>query len=239
MQAALSRAFLAAITFALSVHTAAAATPQTITFDDATGVGQVLGAEVDPPHRNIGFEGFLWAWEGAGVAEVGQPTNTGFVLGDRSNADFGFVGGSSPLFVVFGSANDDTAYITTAGVAFDFYGAIFSTQSVGTLSIQGQMRTGAGNGNGGFSNVGSVLTIEFDGNTPFFRDITSATALISGVDRLVITASTSGRGFQWAMDDFVYAPVPEASTWAMLGLGLLGVGFAVTRQKRPLRVARR
>lgn len=240
MQAALSRAILTVLALTLSLESAAAATPQTITFDDAIGVGQRLGTAIGSPSRNVGFEGFLWGWTGAGVAEVGHPTNTGFILGDRANPDFSYVGGTNPLFVYYGSGtNEATAYITSAGPGFDFYGAIFSSQSVGTLTIQGQARANPGIGNGGFGNIGSMLTIAFDGNEPYSRDITAATALISGIDRLVITASTSGRTFQWAMDDFAYAPIPEPGTWAMLGSGLVGVGFAVSRRKKPFRVAHR
>lgn len=240
MQAGWSRASLGLVALALSLQSAVAAVPQTINFDNATGVGTHLGTDNDPSHTNLGFEGFLWAWTGAGVAEVGHPTNAGFILGDRSNPDFTFVGGSSPLFVYFGTgSNETTAYITTAGGSFDFYGAFFSaTQLSGSLSIQGQVKVGPGLGNGGFADAGSALSINFSGGE--HQDIRSAAALITNVDRLVVT-TTSGRGFQWAMDDFKYAavPIPEPETWAMFGLGIVGVGFAVSRQKRAHRPARR
>lgn len=234
MQAALSRAFLTIVTLALSLQTATAATPLTIGFEDATGVGEFLGVNAGANH---GYQNFYWAWLGAGVVNPGGNVNDGVRLGVRSN-DFNWVGGNGSQFVYFGSSTPETtAYVHTASAAFDFYGAFFSSPVIGALSIQGQIKSDPGNGNGGYTAVGGPIAINFDGIAPH-RNIISVDPLILGIDRLVI-ATTSGRNFQWAMDDFVYAPIPEPGTWAMLGLGLVGVGFAVTRQQKLLRVARR
>lgn len=238
MQAALSRAFLTIVTLALSLQTATAATPLTIGFEDATGVGALLGVDAG---ANAGYQGFYWAWHGAGVVDPGGQANEGFRLGVRST-DFSWVGPDDGTggnqFAYFGSSTPEiTAYILTASTSFDFYGAFFSAPTVGSLSIQGQIKSAPGNGNGGYTNSGGPIAISFDGIDPH-RNITSVDPLILGIDRLVIT-TTSGRNFQWAMDNFVYAPIPEPGTWAMLGLGLMGVGFAVSRHKKPHRVARR
>ena len=233
MQAGMLRSIVAAGALACSVHYAAAAT--TIDFDGPLEPGHEISAILGViGGNNVGYEGFLWAWTGAGVAEPGHPANAGFTLGNRDN-DFNWVGGSAPLFVYFGSNSlETTAYITTAGLAFDFFGGVFSSPSVGTLSIQGQVRVSPGNGQGGFDDLGAPLQISFDG-IGFVHDITSATPLLEGIDRLVIT-TTSGRAFQWALDDFVYSPVPEPGTWALFGLGLLGMGLAIGRQKKYARL---
>lgn len=235
MQAALSRAFLTIVTLALSLQTATAATPLTIGFEDAAGVDALLGVDAG---ANVGYQGFYWAWHGAGVVDPGGQANEGFLLGVRST-DFSWVGpdggDGGSKFAYFGSSTPEiTAYILTASAPFDFYGAFFSSPFVGSLSIQGQIKSAPGNGNGGYTNIDPPITVSFDAIDPH-RNITST---ILGIDRLVIT-TTSSRNFQWAMDNFLYAPIPEPGTWAMLGLGLMGVGFAVSRQTKLRRIARR
>lgn len=45
--------------------------------------------------------------------------------------------------------------------------------------------------------------------------------------------SVSFKGFGVVVDDFAYtAPVPEASTWAMMLAGLLSLGFVAARQRK-------
>lgn len=230
MLAGMLRSIVAAGALAFSAHQASAATTS-IDFEGPSEPGHEVSALLGVINgNNAGFEGFLWAWTGSGVAEPGHPANAGFTLGNRDN-DFNWVGGSVPLFVYFGSSsNEATSYITTAGISFNFFGGIFSSPSVGTLSIQGQVRATSGNGQGGFDNLGTPLVISFDG-TQVVHDITSPTPLLAGIDRLEIR-TTSSRAFQWALDDFVYSPVPEPGTWAMFGLGLVGMGLAIGRQKR-------
>lgn len=229
MLAGMLRSIVAAGALAFSAHQASAATT-IIDFEGLIEPGHEIDALLGVVGgNNAGYKGFLWAWTGAGVAQPGHPANTGFRLDDRAN-DFGWVAGSPPLFARFGSNSQETiAYVTAPAVAFDFYGAIFSYPSVGSLSIQGQVRRTGGNGQGGFDDVGPPIVISFDGMDPE-RDITSPTPLLAGVDRLVIT-TTSGRAFQWALNDFVYSPVPEPGTWAMFALGLVGMGLAIGRQK--------
>jgi len=54
---------------------------------------------------------------------------------------------------------------------------------------------------------------------------------------VISLSDTNGKAgpLQWALNDFTYAPVPEPGTWAMFGLGVLGVGFAVRRRKPRIR----
>lgn len=235
MQAALSRALMTMVALTLSLQTAAAADPLTIDFEDATGIAQLLGVQAG---SNNGFEGFYWAWHGAGVVDPGGPANQGFLLGARG-VDFDWVGGSGQQFVYFGPGSEQTtAFVLTGSSAFDFFGGWFSSQGVGTLTIQGQVKSGPGQGQGGYTDIDAPIAIVFDGTAATEQQLigpsTPGTALIGGADRLVISL-TAGRNVQWAMDDFAYAPIPEPGTWAMFGLGLLGMGFAVSRQKRLVR----
>lgn len=65
-----------------------------------------------------------------------------------------------------------------------------------------------------------------------------------GVDELVFTATqgtydyasygltNSGDGSYWMMDNFEYSPVPEPSTFLLLGSGLAGLGFYARKRKK-------
>jgi len=190
------------------------------------------------PSDNVGFEGFFWAWNGQGVVDPGGSASTGFRLGNKnSNSDFSYVGGSDPQFAYFSfSAGAPNTYITKVDLPFDFLGAVFSSTTQGRMRIVGQQETATGQGSRAYVDVqGATTEVEFDGikvtvplTTTDFRDI----------DRLVISSvDTNGTAasFQWTLNDFTYAPVPEPGTWAMFGLGVLGVGFAVKRRKPRIR----
>ncbi len=236
------RAGFASVVLAASLIAASsagtAADPITVTFDDLplADVGNRVGVDIDPntpEDGNVGYNGLYWAWTGSGVVDPGMPTNDGFYLGNRSELGFEYVGGSSPLFA-YTQQRTATAYITAIDQPFAFLSGIFSSTSAGgTLSIVGQVKKNDSNGNGGgtFEDApGALATIAFDASTvvvPF------STQAFGNVDRLVITStSANGSSFQWALDDFNYAPVPEPSTWAMLSLGFAAVGFSVQRRRR-------
>lgn len=237
MRAGITSVVLAA---ALTVTSATglAAESITVTFDDlsSTGVDNLVGVDTDPntpASGNIGYQGLYWAWTGSGVVDPGMPANDGFRLGNRNlNPDFSYVGGSSPQFAYVSPRTGD-AYVTKVDQPFAFLGGVFSSVTPGTLSIIGQIKKNGGNGIGGgtFEDVpGAIATVVFDDATTVVQLDTPAFA---NVDRLVISsAGTGGTSFQWALDDFIYAPVPEPSTWAMLGLGLAAVGFSVQRRRR-------
>jgi hypothetical protein len=236
------RAGFASLVLAASLTSAAsagmAADTITVTFDDLplAGVGHLVGVDTDPntpESGNVGYEGLYWAWTGSGVVDPGHPANDGFYLGNRSEPGFEYVGGSSPLFA-YTQQRTGTAYITSVDQPFAFLGGIFSSTSVGgTLSIVGQVKKNDSNGIGGgtFEDApGALATIAFDAVTTV---VPFSTQAFGNVDRLVITSSSAGGNpFQWALDDFNYAPVPEPSTWAMLGLGFAAVGFSVQRRRR-------
>jgi hypothetical protein len=61
------------------------------------------------------------------------------------------------------------------------------------------------------------VTASFTTTGPFTFVISDALAAASGND--------------FAIDDLVISPVPEASTWAMMLLGFAGIGFMVYRRK--------
>ena len=205
----------------------------TIDFESATGVGALLGVDFSQtPAQNEGFEGFFWAWSGSGA--VNTPPNAGFTLGSTADPDFDYVGGSGPQFVYLAARAGGTGYIATMDLPFDFLGAIFSSRVEGTLQIVGQEKTASGNGGGTYRDVVGASAIVVFGSDPSVVDF--KTNDFRGIDRLVITSSdTTRRPFEWAMNDFSYAPVPEPGTWAMLGLGMMAVGFAVRRRKPRMR----
>lgn len=54
-----------------------------------------------------------------------------------------------------------------------------------------------------------------------------------GVDRVVITFATSFESFDpLAVDNLVFQPVPEPSSYALLAAGLVGLACVVRRQRR-------
>lgn len=236
MRAGFASVVLAASLIAASSASTAADT--TVTFDDLplAGVGHLVGVDTDPntpEDGNVGYNGLYWAWTGSGVVAPGMPANDGFYLGNRSELGFEYVGGSSPLFA-YTQQRTATAYITAIDQPFAFLGGIFSSTSAGgTLSIVGQVKKNDSNGNGGgtFEDApGALANIAFDASTVV---VSFSTLAFGNVDRLVITSSSAGgNSFQWALDDFNYAPVPEPSTWAMLSLGFAAVGFLVQRRRR-------
>ena len=84
-----------------------------------------------------------------------------------------------------------------------------------------------------FDNTG--FTKQAMGWTPY-----SFTFEASGLTSTLTFISTTGDAYGAALDNVSVTPVPEASTWAMMILGFLGVGFVAYRRKSSapsLRVA--
>jgi hypothetical protein len=69
--------------------------------------------------------------------------------------------------------------------------------------------------------------------------LSSAAALSTGANTTIasFTGLTDGSGGTFSGTVTVTAPVPEPSTWAMMILGFLGVGFVAYRKKDALRLA--
>jgi hypothetical protein len=247
MRAGFAGFLLATSLVTVSLAGTAAETIMVVDFETATGLDQLLGVENPgtPSAKNVGFEGFYWAWTGQGVVDPIGPPAAGFLLGNKNaNSDFAYVGGSPPQFAYLTlSARVPEAYVTTKTESFDFLGGIFSSTAAGTLKLVGQRKNqGNGNGGGTYINVDNAVgNVIFEFNTepqPTVPPVTFVSADFRNIDRLVISSvDTTGRAvsLQWALNDFTYAPVPEASTWAMFGLGILGVGFAVKRRKPRIR----
>ena len=143
---------------------------------------------------------------------------------------------------------------TSTGPATSVLGGVVQAYS-GTFSI-----TGGGNNylSGTFTDAvfgaGSSLTLAVSGKAPgesvSFTSSVIAARFVEGLNRSIAfrltdvapsAAITSGtlRGFSSDVSgDFNSSAVPEASTWAMMGLGFLGLGFVgLTRRRKGLRHA--
>jgi hypothetical protein len=237
MRAGFASVVLATSLAAVSQAGTAAEPIMVVDFETATGIDSLIGVDQSQtPSRNLGFEGFFWAWNGSGVVVPDGPASAGFLLGNKNaNGDFAYVGGSPPQFAYL-SARVTDAYVTAMTEPFDFLGAIFSSQTPGTLVIFGQRKSANGIGGGTFDDVtAAIAKVTFDGVTEVVQ---FGTTDFSNIDRLVISSvDTNGKAasFQWTLNDFSYAPVPEPGTWAMFGLGVLGIGFAARRRKPRIR----
>jgi PEP-CTERM motif len=119
---------------------------------------------------------------------------------------------------VYSGSAPDVLTITLPGAetafALDFTTLFSSTTATFTL------------GNGFTTSVGSTVTYP---NAPEFL------GFVSDVPFTTITLSVPSQQ-SWVVQDFEYgssiSAVPEPSTWAMMLLGFVGVGFAAYRRKR-------
>lgn len=228
---------LLAVSLFTALPALAAVGSTAVDFENALGVESFVGVDTSsPPARNEGFAGFYWAWTGQGVVGPGQPVSDGLRLGNRETQEgFEYVGGSPPQFAYYSPRGPGNAYITAIDQPFDFDGAIFSSSGDGTLTILGQIKSGPGNGAGSYVDLpGAIAQVAFTGVPDDFK---LETNVFKGVDRLVIfsrDALGAPSALQWALDDFMYTPVPEPSTWIMLLAGIALISVTWRRGSRPV-----
>ncbi len=170
-----------------------------------------------------------------------QSQNSGF-SGDLNSAFFnlgagrsisGYNPGISTLFTSTNPVGSDdystqASFLTGSGSASGYtYGSLY-TINLGTLA------------------AGTVLTITHDDGASIFQNGSRVGSTVAGATSVVTDTVT----LTSTADTFLYysrqngtpsilevSAVPEASTWAMMLLGFLGVGFMAYRKKSTLRLA--
>ncbi|WP_210208805.1 beta strand repeat-containing protein [Roseiarcus fermentans] len=134
---------------------------------------------------------------------------------------------------------------TTVSAALDVLNALMNGASAEyTDLLSGEFATAAGpfslSGFDAFSGVAggdgySALSIGFDPTTGGF--FTEVVTLDASSDNTAGLGSTALGPITLTIEANVQQAVPEPSTWAMMGLGLLGLGFAGARSRRKAAVA--
>ena len=200
----------------------------------AASVSAMAGVAITKP-ITIDFEGVN------SFASVGEYNNGGTDVAGNSDTDYGvsftpavmglandaidtyFVNAPSALNVMY--ATDDSAYMNVAkgflGVASFYYSS--TTNAPNAIQIFS-----------GLNGAGSLLgSFSLNMNTPQgctgapFCNFEKTTVVFSGVAHSIAFGANSGNV---AFDDVTITPVPEASTYAMLALGLGAIGLYARRR---------
>jgi hypothetical protein len=155
--------------------------------------------------------------------------------------------------VTFTTFCDDLFHNITVegGQSLDYVTGLVTTNGIGgalteaTSNIMGQLtRIGLGdlahgNDDGSIAAQGAIWELEYGG------PVTSSNATIQAdIISLLDTTHDNGTGFahglislQGDQGQILPSAVPEPSTWAMMLLGFVGLGYAASRQKKRAAIA--
>ena len=136
-------------------------------------------------------------------------------------------------------------YTLSPGTTFRFFDGNFETATAnlqvdatthtligGTVTLQGIGPAA------GVYTFGAQATGPFDGSATNGDTMVLASGLQNGLPEELITEVTIGSSFAFPFTDLsLTAPVPEPSTWAMMILGFLGVGFMAYRRRKGAAIA--
>jgi hypothetical protein len=202
------------------------------------------GAANAETYTSANFSGVI----NPGSANVKSPfSGNGFNQGDTFSGNLVFdnslvpAAGSGVVNVPFQSFPDIGIIPTTTALSFNFDGLVFNlSNNIGAL-----LQAGVQYKNGAFNGLEFISDFAFQGSEYQFRiDGTAITVkLLNGIPN-----SSDPNGFPTGgslinahltttltnlapFDPTVTSAVPEASTWAMMILGFMGVGFMAYRRK--------
>jgi hypothetical protein len=200
---------LAGAVFAIAMTTGASATMSTLYFD---GISTSTYTSIP-----TSFGGFTWGLNGYVVNQDYYNSTYGntVVFPSPENAAFGGFGGVNS--VTISSANP-----------FDFISMQFATWAENNAFASFSSASVTVTGYNGATLVGST-TLDLGVG---FNTLLSA-YWNKPVTELVISNDGTD-GHWWLGDNFTFnaSPVPEASTWAMMGVGFAGLAFVGYRSRR-------
>jgi hypothetical protein len=150
-------------------------------------------------------------------AATGQFSNA--VLGTTFTDDYTFALIGSPQFLTFASATND--FTAPTDFIANFTGQLFSYGNDGLFKTADDFA------------VNPAVSAEPCGQNPLGCQVLAGTAILdAGSYYLELSGTGLGTaGYGGDLTTTAVAAVPEASTWAMMILGFLGVGFMGMRKK--------
>jgi hypothetical protein len=166
------------------------------------------------------YGGLIWTPTGDVGWNVASAADYASYFGNTyATTNFAFNGNGSQ-----GQAANPLTITLAGGGSFDFFGADFSTFafSNGWALISSKTITVEG-----FSGDGPAVYSATHNLSP--NSFTTFNDNFLNIDRLVI--SNDGGNTNWIMDNLTYSPVPEPTSFILLGTGLSGLAF-FSRRKR-------